>query len=135
MSVEETYKHLKTDKKGLTNVEAAKRLETYGLNELESEPEKSIWARISEQFEDELVIILLVAAVISFIIALTGKQAGLRTILLIYLFRRRRRGSHSLCRAFCDFANFGPKRCCCHMAGLTIRQRIGGIKEHVSCCL
>jgi Ca2+-transporting ATPase len=75
MSVEEAYKHLRADKKGLTNVEAAKRLETYGPNELESEPEKSIWARIAEQLEDELVIILLVAAVISFIIALTGKQA------------------------------------------------------------
>ena len=74
MSVEEAFKHLKADKKGLTNVEATKRLESYGANELESEPEKSIWARIAEQFEDELVIILLVAAVISFIIALTGKQ-------------------------------------------------------------
>lgn len=74
MSVDEALKHLKTDKKGLSTAEAAKRLETYGPNELESEPEKSIWARIAEQFEDELVIILLVAAVISFVIALTGKS-------------------------------------------------------------
>lgn len=76
LSVEEALKHLKADKKGLTTAEAAKRLETYGPNELESEPEKSIWARIAEQFEDELVIILLVAAVISFLIALTGKPTA-----------------------------------------------------------
>ena len=74
MTTEEALTHLKADKlKGLTQQEAEKRLEQHGLNELESEPEKSIWARIAEQFEDELVIILLVAAVISFVIALTGK--------------------------------------------------------------
>jgi magnesium-transporting ATPase (P-type) len=48
---------------------------TYGPNELDAEEEKSIWARIAEQFEDELVIILLVAAVISFVIALTGNYS------------------------------------------------------------
>ena len=73
MSVEDSLKHLKADKnKGLSTAEAEKRLAEHGLNELESEPEKSLWAKIAEQFEDELVIILLVAAVISFIIALTG---------------------------------------------------------------
>ena len=73
MAVEEALKHLKTDKaKGLTTDEVNKRLEEYGANELESEPEKSIWERIAEQFEDELVIILLVAAIISFVIAITG---------------------------------------------------------------
>ena len=73
MSVDESIKHLKTDvKKGLSTDEAAKRLEKHGPNELEGEEDKSLWERIAEQFEDELVIILLVAAVISFIIALTG---------------------------------------------------------------
>ena len=74
MSVDEALKHLQADKtKGLTTKEAENRLAKYGQNELESEPEKSLWARIAEQFEDELVIILLVAAVISFIIAITGE--------------------------------------------------------------
>lgn len=73
MSVEDALKHLKADRKqGLTSEEAGKRLQTHGPNELEGEEEKSIWARIAEQFEDELVIILLVAAVISLLIALTG---------------------------------------------------------------
>jgi magnesium-transporting ATPase (P-type) len=49
MSVDEALKHLKADKvKGLTAEEAEKRLKEHGANELESEPEKSLWARIAE---------------------------------------------------------------------------------------
>ena len=54
---------------------AKKRLEEYGPNELEAEPEKSLWERIVEQFEDVLVRILLASATISFVIAITGKYA------------------------------------------------------------
>ena len=74
MQVDEAVKHLKTDlDKGLTEAEAKKRLEEYGANELDKEEEKSLLARIMEQFEDILVQILLAAATISFIIAITGK--------------------------------------------------------------
>jgi magnesium-transporting ATPase (P-type) len=49
MSVDEALKHLQADKtKGLTTKEAENRLAKYGQNELESEPEKSLWARIAE---------------------------------------------------------------------------------------
>jgi len=73
LSVEATVKKLETDlKKGLTQQEAAKRLEKYGPNELEAEEDKTLWERIIEQFEDILVQILLASATISFIIAITG---------------------------------------------------------------
>ena len=74
-SVEETCKSLTVDlKKGLTSAEAEKRLKEYGPNELDKEEDKTLWERIMEQFEDILVQILLVAATISFIIAITGKS-------------------------------------------------------------
>ena len=74
LSVEAAVKKLETDlKKGLTQQEAAKRLEKYGPNELEAEEDKTLWERIVEQFEDILVQILLASATISFIIAITGK--------------------------------------------------------------
>jgi Ca2+-transporting ATPase len=47
-------------------------VEKYGLNELEKEEEDSLWDKIKEQFEDLLAQILLAAATISFIIAITG---------------------------------------------------------------
>lgn len=74
-NVEEVVKDLQTNlKTGLTQAEAEKRLEKYGHNQLEKEEEESLWDKIKESFEDLLVRILLLAAVISFVIALIGKQ-------------------------------------------------------------
>ena len=62
--------------RGLTKEEAENRLKEYGQNQLEKEEEESLWDKIKESFEDLLVRILLLAAVISFIIALFGKYYG-----------------------------------------------------------
>ena len=73
-SVEEVLKELGTDlKRGITQQEADARLQKYGPNQLEKEENESLWDKIKESFEDLLVRILLFAAVVSFIIALTGK--------------------------------------------------------------
>ena len=75
-TVEEVIKELGTNlSTGLTQAEAEKRLEKYGPNQLEKEEEDSLWDKIKESFEDPLVRILLLAAVISFLIALTGKYS------------------------------------------------------------
>jgi magnesium-transporting ATPase (P-type) len=73
--VEEVVKDLGTNlSTGLSQKEAEARLQKYGLNQLEKEEDESLWEKIKESFEDILVRILLLAAVISFIIALTGIQ-------------------------------------------------------------
>lgn len=73
MSKEDVLKDLQTTlEKGLTSQEAAARLKRYGENQLDEEEGKGLWELILEQFEDLLVRILLLAATISFIIALTG---------------------------------------------------------------
>ena len=46
-------------------MEAQRRLEQFGPNQLKSAPETPWWKRLLEQFENFLVIILLVATVIS----------------------------------------------------------------------
>jgi len=53
--------------RGLSREEADRRLQQYGLNQLKSAPETPWWKRLLEQFENFLVIILLVAIVISVI--------------------------------------------------------------------
>jgi Ca2+-transporting ATPase len=53
--------------RGLSRAEARRRLEQYGPNRLKSAPETPWWRRLLEQFENVLVIILLVAIVISVI--------------------------------------------------------------------
>ncbi len=77
--VKELGTNLKT---GLTQAEAESRLATYGHNQLEKEEEESLWDKIKESFEDLLVRILLLAAVISFVIALIGKSTNTNFMLL-----------------------------------------------------
>jgi len=73
MSTSEVLKHFGSNiESGLTEAEATKRLLKHGKNELEKEEEESIWDKIKESFEDLLARILLLAATISFIIAITG---------------------------------------------------------------
>src|SRR5688572_14561197 len=53
--------------RGLSRAEAQRRLHEYGPNRLNSAPETPWWKRLLEQFENFLVIILLIAVVISVI--------------------------------------------------------------------
>ncbi len=55
--------------KGLTGVQAAERLRQYGENKLKEKKKKTNLQRFLEQFKDVMIIILLIAAVISFVIA------------------------------------------------------------------
>src|SRR5262245_59768921 len=60
---------LRTDRRrGLTDAEAGSRLERYGRNELATEKATPAWRRFIRQFQNVLVILLLIA---------TGISAGL----------------------------------------------------------
>eukprot|EP01022_Parablepharisma_sp_SALTPOND_P025271 TRINITY_DN583_c0_g1_i2.p1 TRINITY_DN583_c0_g1~~TRINITY_DN583_c0_g1_i2.p1 ORF type:complete len:1119 (+),score=125.21 TRINITY_DN583_c0_g1_i2:3763-7119(+) len=74
-SAEEVLRSLEVDPKiGLSKEEATRRLKVYGRNELPRTPPPSMWDQILGQFEDNLVRILLVAACVSFFIALTDQS-------------------------------------------------------------
>jgi Ca2+-transporting ATPase len=57
---------------GLHDHTAKERIEKYGLNELEEDEKESFWDKIKEQFEDRMVRLLLLAAVVSFVVSLTS---------------------------------------------------------------
>lgn len=65
MRVEEVFQELDSDRNGITNEEAAKRLEQYGKNELPGGEKKSTLQIFWGQFADVLVLILIGAALIS----------------------------------------------------------------------
>ncbi|XP_041348121.1 sarcoplasmic/endoplasmic reticulum calcium ATPase 1-like isoform X2 [Gigantopelta aegis] len=68
--VEEILAHFSVDENvGLTDDQIKKSLDKYGPNELPAEEGKPLWELILEQFDDLLVKILLLAAVISFVLA------------------------------------------------------------------
>jgi len=69
-SVEETVDYFGTDaERGLSDEQVKKNQEKYGPNELPAEEGKALWQLILEQFDDLLVKILLLAAIISFVLA------------------------------------------------------------------
>jgi Ca2+-transporting ATPase len=71
---EEILKHFKQTLSGYSKEVAAQRLKEFGSNELKEEEQESIFDKIKEQFEDLLVRILLGAAIVSFILALTSSS-------------------------------------------------------------
>ncbi len=81
-SVEESMKLLEVKEGGLKDPEVDKRREKYGFNELEEGKKKSVLAVFLSQFQDFLVIILLIAAIIS---AFLGKLESAIVILVVVI--------------------------------------------------
>ncbi|KAK8489491.1 hypothetical protein V6N11_047445 [Hibiscus sabdariffa] len=77
-NIQECEKHYGVSRKsGLSSEEVENRRKIYGYNELEKHEGQSIWSLIMEQFSDTLVRILLLAAVISFVLAwYDGDEGG-----------------------------------------------------------
>jgi len=77
-SVEEILAALGTDERnGLSAEEARARLKTYGPNELSAEKPVPRWRKFLAQFEDVLVVLLLVAALISAVLWLYERESAL----------------------------------------------------------
>ncbi|KAJ4501578.1 hypothetical protein C8R41DRAFT_805068 [Lentinula lateritia] len=76
-SPEEILAHFNVEpSRGLSSAQAAKHAEIYGKNELPDDPATPLWELILEQFKDQLVLILLASAVISFVLALFEDNEG-----------------------------------------------------------
>ena len=68
-SKEEVAKHFETDSKsGLSSKEVAKRQEKYGPNKLREKKKKTNFQRFMDQFKDVMILILIAAAVVSFVL-------------------------------------------------------------------
>lgn len=73
--------------RGLSETEARERLETHGANKLRDAKRKSLFVRFLEQFADFMIIILLIAAGISFITAvIQGERADfLDPVIILFI--------------------------------------------------
>ncbi len=68
-TVEDTFESVKSSESGITQTQAAERLEQNGKNKLKEGKKVSMLSRFFDQLKDPMIIILIVAAVIS---AITG---------------------------------------------------------------
>ncbi|HJH62622.1 MAG TPA: calcium-translocating P-type ATPase, PMCA-type [Firmicutes bacterium] len=68
LSEEEVLSQLGTDRAaGLSQSESAQRLERYGPNELEGHKKESMLKRVLDQLKDPMIIVLIIAAVLSYV--------------------------------------------------------------------
>lgn len=82
----EILAHLRADPdKGLTLKEAQSRLAEHGKNALEERKKKTILQRFFEQFKDVMILILIAAAVISFVVAAYEGEGFFEPVLILLI--------------------------------------------------
>lgn len=84
-TAEQILSKLESNAAGLSSDEAEKRIELYGKNKLADKKEKSLLMRFIEQFNDYMVIILLIAATISFCVSVLSGDADYFDPIIILL--------------------------------------------------
>jgi P-type Ca2+ transporter type 2C len=72
-SIEDVFKYLQADNTGLTSYEAQERLKKYGPNELPT-PRPNVLKRLLRQFNNPMVYVLIVGAIITGIMTLRGEH-------------------------------------------------------------
>ena len=81
---QELLQDLNTSLKGLTNKEALKRLKEYGLNELTEKKKITPLKRFLKQFNNIMIILLLIVGVLSFIYSTVTKQDYADSIVILF---------------------------------------------------
>ncbi len=83
--IHDTLRELQTTPRGLTEQEAARRLEQYGPNQLEERPMRNPILVFLSQFTEIMVIVLLVAAAISFVLAIVSHEGDFVDAIMILI--------------------------------------------------
>ena len=83
-SIDQVKAHFETDlSQGLSSQEAAKRLESYGTNEIQEEERRSTFQKFIDQFKDFMIIVLLAAAAISAVVGISQGEGITDTIIIL----------------------------------------------------
>ena len=81
--VSHVLENLQTSEEGLSDAEAAKRLNQYGRNELRAKPKRTMLQMLREQLLDPMVLILIGAAVLSFVLRQWTEAVVIAVIVVI----------------------------------------------------
>ncbi len=83
LSTQEVLEHLKVQESGLTTEEAARRKEHYGPNQLTEAPRPGFFKLLWQQFNNFIVMLLIVAAVVSAVLGEWIDAAAIMTIVVL----------------------------------------------------
>ncbi|MGI6435517.1 MAG: calcium-translocating P-type ATPase, PMCA-type [Syntrophomonadaceae bacterium] len=85
-SIDEVLRQLQVaPHNGLSSAEAAQRLAQYGPNQLKSKKKKTIIQRFWDQFKDVMIIILIIAAAVSFVVAVHEGEGFYEPVLILFI--------------------------------------------------
>lgn len=85
LSTDILLKKLETSKNGLSESEAEQRLKIYGKNELAEGKQNSLFKRFLAQFKDFMILVLLGAAIVSFVLSLLEGNADYADPIIILI--------------------------------------------------
>ena len=83
--VAEVFQNLRTKESGLSSEEAAKRLSENGANKLAEPPKVPLWKKFLLQFSDPMIIVLLVAAAISLVMAIVEGESLADVFIILFV--------------------------------------------------
>ncbi len=81
----DVFAHLRTSEAGLTSAEAEKRLSENGANKLAEPPKVPLWKKFLMQFADPMIIVLLVAAAVSFVMAILEDESFADVFIILFV--------------------------------------------------
>ncbi len=82
-SIDEVLNELESNINGLTEKEATNRLNNYGLNKIEDDKKVSKFSILLKQFQDSMIIMLLIVSLISFVYSYITNESYTDTILIV----------------------------------------------------
>ena len=83
MDIDEVYKLMDTSNNGLSIDEANTRLEKYGKNVYTETRKKSVIVKFLNQFKDLMIVVLILAAIFSFVISYINKESYIDSVIII----------------------------------------------------
>lgn len=83
--IEDILKELNVSEEGLSDKEAQDRLNSYGKNEIEDKQKESKLKLFFKQFQDTMIIMLLIVSVISFVYSSVVNESYVDTIIIVFI--------------------------------------------------
>ena len=83
--LESVFSHVGSGEHGLSSQEATERNAKYGANRLAEPPKVPLWKKFLMQFADPMIIVLLVAAVVSFVTALVEGESLADVFIILFV--------------------------------------------------
>ena len=83
VDIDKVFKELDSNKNGLNNTQVSDRIEKYGMNKLEERKKESNIKKFFNEFKNTMIIVLIIAAVFSFVSAIINDESFIDSIIIL----------------------------------------------------